>query len=337
MLRILKFLRQVVVLLAVFSLCVSCRGFLPPLATSPWELIPLPTDATVLDVSFGLDGQHGWLVGTESTLLETSDGGRTWQNRPLELGEGEYRFRFNGVSFAGDEGWVVGEPAILLHTTDGGAQWSRIPLSEKLPGVPLVITALGTGAAEMTTNVGAIYQTVDGGQTWQAQVQEAVGVLRSISRSSDGKYVAVSSRGNFFSLWKPGQTSWDPHNRTSSRRLENMGFGPDDQLWLLARGGQVQFGDFADPDTWGDSIDPEFATSWGLLDLTYRTEAEIWVTGGSGNLLCSLDGGATWQKDRTVENIPANFYRVTFVHPDLGFVLGNGGTLLRYNPGGQIT
>lgn len=64
-----------------------------------------------------------------------------------------FNFRFQSISFSGDEGWIVGKPAILLHTTDGGKNWERIPLSAKLPGSPVLITALeGAGSAEMTTD-----------------------------------------------------------------------------------------------------------------------------------------------------------------------------------------
>jgi photosystem II stability/assembly factor-like uncharacterized protein len=184
----------------------------------------------------------------------------------------------------------------------------------------------------MTTTVGAIYQTKDSGQTWKAMVEEAVGVVRNISRSEDGKYIAVSARGNFFSTWEPGQNAWVQHNRNSSRRLQSMGYGKDGRLWLLARGGQVQFSRPEDPETWDESQNPEFSTSWGFLDLAYRTPEEIWVAGGSGNLLCSFDGGKTWQKDRDIENVPANFYKIVFVTPERGFIIGQKGVLLRYEP-----
>ncbi len=325
---ITRLVRQIAGLVAIALVCVGCAGYLPSIGSSPWQLITVPTNANLLDISFTDDLSHGWLVGADSALLESIDGGKTWEPRPLQLDDQSYRF--TSVSFAGDEGWVVGEPGILLHTTDGGESWNRVPLNEKLPGSPNIVTALGPKSAEMTTNVGAIYRTTDGGRNWKALVEEAVGVVRTMTRSDDGKYVAVSSRGNFYSTWEPGQNAWQPHNRNSSRRLQNMGFTAKGGLWMLARGGQVQFTDDTDLDTWDQAFTPEFSTSWGLLDLAYRTPDEVWLAGGSGNLLRSLDGGKNWEKDRSVESVPSNLYKIVFLNPETGFILGQQGTILRY-------
>ncbi len=324
-----KFLRRCLALVAIAVLCAGCgsAAFLPDVPNNPWQLINLPTDANPLDVTLVDNSSHGWLVGANSTLLETTDGGSTWVKRTLEL---EQPYRLTSVSFAGDEGWIVGQPSILLHTTDGGKSWLRIPLNEKLPGAPNTIVALGAKSAEMTTDVGAIYRTTDGGRSWQAMVEEAVGVVRNIARSTDGSYVAVSARGSFYSTWKPGDEAWTPHNRNSSRRVQNMGFTADGRLWMLARGGQVQFTTAGDPENWEDSFAPEFSTSWGLLDMAYRTPDEVWLAGGSGNLLRSLDGGKSWEKDRQVENVPSNLYKIVFFGPDQGFILGQKGIILRY-------
>ena len=322
-------LKQIAIFLVVSLFCISCSQ-IPSTTTNPWQVLTLPTEAIFADIAFTDDSNHGWLVGTKATLFETTDGGDSWSEKVIDFGN--EKISFSAVSFFGEEGWIVGKPSVLLHTDDGGASWSRIALSSKLPGSPDGIIALAANSAEMVTDLGAIYKTTDGGQNWKALVEGAVGVARNIERSADGRYVAVSANGNFYSTWKPGQTEWTPHNRNSSRRLQNMGFSLDGDLWLLARGGVVQFSHTGEEGEWGDAIYPEFSGSWGLLDIGYPTTNEVWVAGGSGNLLYSPDGGETWQKDREVEDIPSNLYKVIFESPEQGFVLGERGVLLKYEP-----
>jgi photosystem II stability/assembly factor-like uncharacterized protein len=323
----MRTLKQIAILLVVALFCVSCSR-VPSLSNNPWKVINLPTQENILDLAFTGEPNHGWVVGSNSTLLETTDGGQTWQNRKLELGDQKYRF--NSISFQDREGWIAGEPSLLLHTNDGGKSWSRIPLSSKLPGNPNTVLALGPNSAEMTTNIGAIYRTQDMGQHWKAMVEQAVGVVRNIARSPEGKYIAVSAKGNFYSTWEPGLNAWVPHNRNSSRRVQNMGFTEDGGLWMLARGGQIQFTTADTPEDWQEAEYPEPSTSWGFLDLAYRTANEIWIAGGSGNLLRSIDGGKTWEKDREIEDIPSNLYKILFLNPEKGFILGQQGILLKY-------
>uniref|UniRef100_A0A832M3F7 Photosystem II assembly protein Ycf48 n=1 Tax=Oscillatoriales cyanobacterium SpSt-402 TaxID=2282168 RepID=A0A832M3F7_9CYAN len=321
-------------LAAIALLCMGCsNGYLASTSFNPWQVVTVPTESNLLDIAFvNNTSSHGWVVGTNASLFETTDNGETWEERTLDL---DQPYRFTSVSFRDREGWIVGQPSILLHTEDEGRSWSRIPLSEKLPGAPNTIEALGPQSAEMTTNIGAIYRTSDGGKTWKAMVEEAVGVVRNISRSPNGEYVAVSARGNFYSMWQPGLSAWEPHNRNSSRRVQNMGFTSDGRLWMLARGGQIQFTDPENAEEWTEPVNPEFATSWGLLDMAYRTPDEVWVAGGSGNLLVSQDGGKTWEKDRFVEDVPSNLYRIKFFGSEKGFIIGQQGTLLKYVSAGS--
>jgi photosystem II stability/assembly factor-like uncharacterized protein len=321
------------ILFAIFLCFTTLFGNMPSAiaSTGQWHKVDLPVAITPLDIWFDkVNPNHGWLVGTDATLLESIDGGNTWEERKLDLGNSIYRF--SSVSFAGKEGWITGQPSLLLHTTDEGKSWSRIGLSSKLPGDPFAIVAQGKNSAEMVTDLGAIYNTQDAGQNWKALVTQAVGNARNLNRSEDGRYVAISANGNFYSTWKPGDPTWIQHNRNSSRRVQNMGYTPDNRLWMLNRGGQVQFSEVAEFDTWDKKQTPREGGGFGLLDLAYQDENNVWISGGSSRLIHSEDGGKTWKRDKSAANVGANLYQIHFFSRDRGFVIGQNGTLLAYSP-----
>ena len=195
-----------------------------------WEVVNLPIISETAPILFDIEfddknPNQGWIVGNRGTFLQTADAGRTWEAKSfanLDPDE-EINYRFTKVSFKDGEGWIIGKPAILLHTKDAGASWERVPLSPKLPGDPYGIVALGPGKAEMSTSGGAIYITENAGRNWKAQVRETIdatlnrvsssgvqgasyfsGSINSIQRDADGSYLAVSSRGNFYLTYKPG-------------------------------------------------------------------------------------------------------------------------------------
>ncbi|XP_057960542.1 photosystem II stability/assembly factor HCF136, chloroplastic isoform X1 [Malania oleifera] len=335
--------------LSLYPLILSPRSasFEEPLLAE-WERVSLPIDPGVvlLDIAFAPDDlNHGFLLGTRQTILETKDGGNTWVPRSISSAEEEdFNYRFNSISFRGKEGWIVGKPAILLYTSDAGESWERIPLSGQLPGDMVYIKATGEKSAEMVTDQGAIYVTANRGFNWRAAVQETVsatlnrtvssgisgasyytGTFSTVNRSPDGSYVAVSSRGNFYLTWEPGQ----PHNRAVARRIQNMGWRTDGGLWLLVRGGGLYLSK-------GLGISEEFeevpvqSRGFGILDVGYRSKDEAWAAGGSGILLRTTNGGKTWTRDKAADNIAANLYAVKFINDSKGFVLGNDGVLLRY-------
>ncbi|MEB3166084.1 MAG: photosynthesis system II assembly factor Ycf48 [Cyanobacteriota bacterium] len=301
---------------------------LPAATASPWQAVPLATRSNPLDVAF-TDADHGFLVGSNRLILETADGGASWQERALELPE-EENFRLISIDFKGREGWIVGQPGLLLHSTDAGQNWSRLFLDTKLPGEPYLVTALGPKTAELATNVGAIYRTEDAGSSWQSLVTDAAGAVRDLRRASDGSYVSVSSLGNFFATWSPGQPTWQVHQRVSSQRLQAMGFQPDGRLWMVARGAQLRFNpDAGNPEDWGKAVIP-ITNGFGYLDLAWDPRGGIWSGGGSGTLISSTDGGSSWTRDPVGAEQPSNFTRISFLPDGKGFVLGERGTLLRW-------
>ncbi|KAI0566246.1 hypothetical protein FGB62_11g121 [Gracilaria domingensis] len=329
-----------------------------------WSQVELDSGETIYDIDFSpVDPSHGFLVGSRGTVAETFDRGVTWQPRTfarLDADE-ELNYRFEVVTFRGQEGWVIGKPSLLLHTSDSGKSWERVPLSPKLPGEPVAITALGPQKAEMTTNAGAVYVTENSGRNWKAQVRETIdatlnrtissgvtgasyftGSIIQVLRDAYGAYLAISSRGNFFLTWKPGQEFWIPHARDSSRRIQSMGFvnnDVNDGVWMATRGGGLSFTE-KNPNLEStdllkfNKVDIR-SGGYGILDVAFRPEtSEVWAAVGGGTLYRSEDGGTSWRRDDKTGKVGANIYRIKFFGKDTAFALGSNGVVLRYNPEG---
>ena len=316
----------VLVLGVSLSGCVSTR--LPTATSSPWQSQDLDTQANPLDIAF-TDQKHGFLVGSNRMIRETNDGGAHWNERSLDLPD-EENFRLISIDFNGDEGWIAGEPGLLMHTDDGGQNWTRLFLDTKLPGEPYLITALSRHSAELATNVGAVYETNDDGVSWEANVTDAAGAVRDLRRGVDGSYVSVSSLGNFYATWQPGDAVWKVHQRVSSQRLQSIGFQPDGRLWMVARGAQIRLNDKpGDLESWSKAIIP-ITNGYGYMDMAWDENGAIWAGGGNGTLLVSQDGGDSWEIDPVGDRQPSNFTRLIF-DGDHAFVLGERGNLLRWD------
>lgn len=326
-----------------------------------WKQVSLPVKETLFDITFDpAKPEHGWVVGAKGTFLETFDGGNSWSTRSFtNLDEDEeINYRFEIASLLDNEGWIVGKPAIMLHTKDGGKQFERIPLSPKLPGDPTSIKATGPGQAEMITSQGAVYTTTNGGLNWKAQVKETIdatlnrvsssgtsgasffsGKIANQIRDDNGNYLAIGSRGNLFLTWAPGNDYWIPHNRGSSRRIQNMGFIGNDAnkgMWMTLNGGSLLITK-PSPDLNQIDLEALFENSkinsggYGIIDVAWKDEKNVWAVGGSGVIFQSTDGGKTFKFNSNAKDIPGNLYRIKFFPDGAGFSLGSDGVLLKYS------
>ena len=335
MTRVIKSIFNSILIFAVGLALTGCvtTTRLPIETTSPWEEIELASEDNPLDIGF-VDDNHGFLVGANRLIMETNNGGATWEKRNLGISS-EENFRLMSIDFKGDEGWLVGQPNLVMHSEDAGKNWTRLSLGNKLPGNPYLITTLGEDSAELATTAGAVYKTIDGGSNWEGRVAEASGGVRDLRRREDGTYVSVSSLGNFFVTLDKEDQTWQSHQRASSKRVQTLGFQPDGQLWMLSRGAEIRLNNNpGDYESWSNPIIP-LVNGYNYLDMAWDPKGGIWAAGGNGTLLVSKDDGETWKKDEIGYATPTNFIRIFFIenasaNSPKGFALGERGHVLRW-------
>lgn len=181
--------------------------------------------APILDLLF-LDKSHGFAVGAYSLLLETRDGGASWERRTLPPPPEQPQHAVTGEEHADPEAWtfndedlvleavadphlngiartaagelmIAAERGAVFRSRDDGASWERIALP--YGGSMFGALAWDAGHVLMFGLQGRVFETRDLGDSW---VEIDSGVRSSLMGGTthpDGGAVLVGAQGTVLS------------------------------------------------------------------------------------------------------------------------------------------
>lgn len=150
-----------------------------------------------------LDAQRGFIAADSGKILRTVDGGEHWH--AVHRGR---RFLFDMYFVDEWYGWAVGDNN-LYRTTDGGATWQRpIPHDADQPFSARSIRFLDRNVGWAVGTAGAIYHTIDGGESWaqQAKPQSGLPKLRALTFIDPDRGWAVGEIGTILHTTDGGLT-----------------------------------------------------------------------------------------------------------------------------------
>ncbi len=232
---------------------------------------PPPKQPLFLFGLYALDADHAWAVGDRSILTSTTDGGKTWRARKVQMeadiSGGEslaaadpvlYDVRFTDAQ----NGWIVGEFGKIMHTTDGGETWHE---QEK--------SLLGTGIFDLLD-----LPTLYGVHMMDAQRGVAAGIEGHIARTNDGGQ-----------KWAYDQIEVEYPLIDPLFRVVEL---PNGDAWAVGAAGEVVRrppGESA----WKRAKLGQDVLTW-LRGLSFSDEKNGWLVGGFGLIYRTTDGGKTW-------------------------------------------
>lgn len=129
-----------------------------------WLRQASPTKHLLLGGAFNQDGR-GLLVGAGATIVQTSDGGSSWQ---MGIVRDADNARFTSASFIGmNTGWAVGNSGSIFVTRDAGHTWfaQRSNVEVDLLDVKFISGSEGWAVGAE----GLILHTTNGGAHWFAE------------------------------------------------------------------------------------------------------------------------------------------------------------------------
>jgi photosystem II stability/assembly factor-like uncharacterized protein len=130
----------------------------------------------IRDVNLSLDAT-GWAVGDDGLILQTRDGGKSWQAVDILPPEVNEVVDWRCVAMRDKQIWIAGSPgSVMLSSIDSGETWQGHATGSNTPISRIMFVDDSHGWA--VGQFGTILHTADGGQTWQ--VQRAAGELVAV-------------------------------------------------------------------------------------------------------------------------------------------------------------
>ncbi|MBN2147650.1 MAG: DUF1906 domain-containing protein [Anaerolineales bacterium] len=281
---------------------------------------------------------QGWALDS-GRLYWTEDSGLSWQVRSPQDAIIQAAF-FRDAS----SGWLVAaQPRLLVYATvDGGGTWQPVEIPGAPPGaVPLALTFIDSERGWLSLslpssanfNLGLLYRTQDGGQSWQALPLPGAGSVHFNTPEIGWALVedilyCTRDGGQSWTVQSPilpGEagavfyslpTFFDPQSGLLPVTLLDP-YSPRMEIYATADGGLTWTMVSALP------LQPEDALLDASLLTTFLDPQHWWVAHSSGDLHLSQDGGHTWQLYQAT--LPRGALKMAFEEPQAGWLLTSGG------------
>ena len=263
--------------------------------------------ATFSDVFF-VDAQHGWIVGSNSTILHTIDGGVTWNRQPSQ--PLPFDIELKKVRFIDPQvGWVVGDNGTVLKTTDGGQTWMKKNTGTR--AALLAVSFADENHGWASGDGGLIIGTKNGGTTWAKQKIDTNNTVEGIHFVSPQIGWAAGGGGTLLYTSMGGEPIIEEKVNAEGEKVKEEQSGYDFQT----------------------------SATVNTLDAIFMLNAKVgWAVGAGGAIVATVDG-TNWEVQASnVPNsngMPEPIWDVHFADENVGIAAAEFGVILRTKDGGK--
>jgi len=328
--------------LVTIVLLFSCKKSTEPVIPG-WEVLSIGTNADLFAVDF-VDENYGWMIGRDTVVFHTTDGGNTWVRQSYP------NYQLLGLPLRDIQcidqqlGWAVGGGynGFICKTTDGGNNWFIQDTVKRRSVNCIFFTDPSHGWVCGGSSAGFL-RTADGGDTWDSISSPYVIYLRDFVDSLNG--------------WAFGQGGSILHTADGGLTWVNMFPEHVDSCLLdfvdLYHGWGLIVSRVSEYEQWfwvihttdgGHSWEPQLSIfnnqdgNSAIGPLMMLNQNTGWIgkwESRKASVLHTTDGGKSWLDQPLPFIGDKSIADMEFINEKVGWAVGTGGLLLRTKNGGN--
>jgi len=323
--------------IGILSSCESDVGSTSPTTPPPqgsvydWSEQSSNTILGLNDVFF-IDNNTGWVVGDETLILSTSNGGTMWPAAPVTFAQEN----IHSVFFIDNQkGWFVANENtenpggnVLISGNGGSYPEIQKTVDTSLNTVFFVNALTGWSAG----NDGLLLHTTDGGLHWTSHNLESSYDIYDLHFQDEKNGWLVTDSARVYRT--RNGIDWQPEAAMIETNVQLRSVFMLDTLhgWACGNRNTVlkRTQEPGQPPQWVDvNIDEgALVTIWNSI---FFIDAQNgWVVGEEGRVFKTTDGGNTW--NREIIPIRTHLNSIYMISSTKGWAVGEEGVILTYTP-----
>ncbi|MDB5250836.1 MAG: hypothetical protein JWP27_5 [Flaviaesturariibacter sp.] len=279
------------------------------------------------------DAQNGTCVGSDATVLSTTNGGATWTSHRGASGDDFFSVavRPTGIYWCGAIGQINFTPGNLTDEDAWVSQVRSMNYVDNAGAFQFIDADKGWIALPLNLTGWYVYNTVNGGRSWKAMSHIANYGSDTMVTDIQFKTPLIGfgtlSNGMFMRTGDGGKTWTYRHTPIGNEALKTLDFYDATNGFMVGENG-LMVSTFDGGLTHTSAYHPSGET---FFKVKMVSPDHIWMASGT-KLLYSGDRGFTWQV-RTPPGVTA-VYDIAFLDEQTGWVLGTGNFCYTTTDGG---
>ncbi len=278
------------------------------------------------------DTINGWISGWNGTILNTTNGGITWDSIRTDNTERLFDVEFIDLM----SGWTVGTNATILRTTNAGVSWIQQPS----PVFSTTLLDIETSQHPLCWIIGGgllqpgrLLRSVDGGESWHEMT--AVSLPSSTQQiqftsSTTGWIMAGSANGGSVQATlktSNGGLNWQyVLTNSSDTTFLSMSFINDEIGWVSTFASSI-YHTSDGGSTWRMNQTPDLFYSICFVDAQ-----QGWAGSFAGEIYRTTDAGETWVPQHSPLDGPVS--QLLMNDANHGWAVGSFGRVMHTTNGG---